>query len=215
MPSLIVVQHCQSEHHVNGLTGGWTDTGLTELGRKQARAVAETLSEFPPAERGFCTSDLLRARETAGIIGSALGMIPKNVPGLREHNNGVAAGKTRQWAKENAKACEDMPSLDRRDFEGAETQREFHARTCRCMEELILGCRDLILVTHGGALNNIVAWWLHLAVEVLPHTWPFVGSPGGITVLASDSRGRPIMRRFNDVSHLHRAGIATTAGREW
>ena len=33
MRKIIVIQHCQSEHHINNMTGGWTDTPLTELGR--------------------------------------------------------------------------------------------------------------------------------------------------------------------------------------
>ena len=32
MQPIVVVHHCQSEHHVTDLTGGWTDTSLTTLG---------------------------------------------------------------------------------------------------------------------------------------------------------------------------------------
>ena len=36
-PAIIIVRHGQSEHHVRGLTGGWTDTPLTALGHGQRR----------------------------------------------------------------------------------------------------------------------------------------------------------------------------------
>ena len=36
MGKIILIQHCQSEHHINNMSGGWTDTPLTEFGRKQA-----------------------------------------------------------------------------------------------------------------------------------------------------------------------------------
>lgn len=36
MRKIILIQHCQSEYHINNLTGGWTDTSLTDLGQKQA-----------------------------------------------------------------------------------------------------------------------------------------------------------------------------------
>ena len=45
MKTLIVIQHCQSEHHINELTGGWTDTPLTARGRRQAYCVAERLRD--------------------------------------------------------------------------------------------------------------------------------------------------------------------------
>jgi len=31
MVKIILIQHCQSEHHINNMSGGWTDTSLTEL----------------------------------------------------------------------------------------------------------------------------------------------------------------------------------------
>ena len=43
MGNIILIQHCQSEHHVNNMSGGWTDTPLTELGRKQAEMIGEKL----------------------------------------------------------------------------------------------------------------------------------------------------------------------------
>lgn len=39
MKKIIVIQHCQSEQHINNMTGGWTDTPLTELGRNQAELI--------------------------------------------------------------------------------------------------------------------------------------------------------------------------------
>ncbi|MBT6145623.1 MAG: histidine phosphatase family protein, partial [Gemmatimonadetes bacterium] len=48
--SVIIVQHCQSEHHVNEMSGGWTDTPLTEFGREQARAVAARVKMLTEGE---------------------------------------------------------------------------------------------------------------------------------------------------------------------
>ena len=36
MKSIILIRHGQSEYQVKGLTSGWTDTDLTELGHRQA-----------------------------------------------------------------------------------------------------------------------------------------------------------------------------------
>lgn len=43
MSNIILIQHCQSEHHINNISGGWTDTSLTELGRKQGEIIGEKL----------------------------------------------------------------------------------------------------------------------------------------------------------------------------
>lgn len=43
MKSLLLIRHGQSEYQVKGLTSGWTDTGLTDLGRRQATYLAKRL----------------------------------------------------------------------------------------------------------------------------------------------------------------------------
>src|SRR6266540_5612451 len=93
--SLVVVRHAQSEHHVRGLTGGWTDTGLTELGHEQALLLAARLkAELAGAPITLYVSDLRRCLETAAPIAQAVGTEIVREPRLREHNNGAAAGLT-------------------------------------------------------------------------------------------------------------------------
>ena len=40
------MRHGEAEHLVKDLTGGWSDTSLTELGHKQAQATAEYLERL-------------------------------------------------------------------------------------------------------------------------------------------------------------------------
>jgi probable phosphoglycerate mutase len=69
MKDIIIVQYCQSEQHINDLTGGWTDTSLTELGRKQAERISNRIAnEFQYDEYTLISSDLIRAKETAEIM---------------------------------------------------------------------------------------------------------------------------------------------------
>ncbi|SDG36099.1 Histidine phosphatase superfamily (branch 1) [Fontibacillus panacisegetis] len=78
MRQIYVIQHCQSEHHVNNMTGGWTDTPLTELGKRQAEAVGIRLQKnLDPNEYSLYASDLMRASQTASIIGEQLDKIYK------------------------------------------------------------------------------------------------------------------------------------------
>lgn len=65
MKQLITIQHTQSEHHVNGMVGSWTDWRLTEMGRLQAGRIAQRLLPHLAGKRWtLYSSDLLRAQET-------------------------------------------------------------------------------------------------------------------------------------------------------
>jgi broad specificity phosphatase PhoE len=213
MQSLLVIQHCQSEHHVNELTGGWTDTPLTALGRRQAACIAERLRrELGRDPCPLYSSDLKRAWQTAEIVGAALGTAPSPAPDLREWNGGAATGKTQAWADEHVKR-ENPTLFDTALFEGAETWRQFHGRTCGAMEALAASDHDAaIVVTHGGTTSNIVTWWLRLELDSLPERTPFAGAPGGISSLRINRFGNPVVERLNDRTHLHAASLG--GGRE-
>ena len=212
MNRIILIQHCQSEHHVNDLTGGWTDTPLTHLGRQQAAAIAVRLRrDLVDTPCRLYASDLKRAAQTAEIVGEELGLAVQSVPELREFNGGAATGKTRQWARENISREWSSSLFDAQPWDGAETWREFHARTSACLENLS-GTHPSdslpIVVTHGGALSTIVVWWLRLPVDALRERAPFSASPGSISVLARNPYDDPVIERLNDKSHLYQANLA-------
>lgn len=183
MRNLIIVQHCQSEHHVNGLTGGWTDTPLTDLGIEQANRVANALKDMLDGEYVIYSSDLLRAKETAEIIRNILGLDIKIEEGLRERNYGIAKDQSSKWLKERRSPMPKVGRLDHRPIEGAETYREFYNRVTSAMAQIDdTGTENVIVVSHGGTKNNVIAWWLGLPVEALEKV-SFGGCPGCITVM--------------------------------
>lgn len=204
---LIVIRHAQSEHHVNGLTGGWTDTGLSDLGHEQARRLAERLRmELAGVPITLYASDLRRAAETAAPIAAALGVPVTPEPRLREHNNGAAAGLTIAEASRRYPESFAGPwGTDVRPFPGAETWREFDLRICSFLMEIPAAGPLPLLVTHGGTLMHIVAWWIGIGFEALQRTW-FGCPPAGIAVLHADDgptwshRG---IDRLGDIAHLH------------
>lgn len=204
---LIVIRHAQSEHHLNGLTGGWTDTGLTDLGREQARRLAERLAEeLAGTPVTIYASDLRRGIETAAPVAAALRVPMMPEPRLREHNNGDAAGLT--VVEASARFPETFASpwaADLRPFPNAETWREFDARICSFLAELPESSPLPLLITHGGTAMQIIAWWLGIELEAMQRVW-FGTPPTGITVLHADDgpdfshRG---IERLGDIAHLH------------
>ena len=205
--ALVVVRHAQSEHHVRGLTGGWTDMGLTELGREQARLLAARLEcELGGVPVRLYTSDLQRGLETAAPIAAALGVAAIPEPRLREHNNGAAAGLTlAEAAARFPETYNRLWAMEERPFPGAETWHEFYDRVAAFLDGLPAAGPLPLLVTHGGVIMNIIAWWLRLGPETLQRTW-FGAHPASITVLHADEtrawshRG---VERLGDIAHLY------------
>ncbi len=200
-PRIIVVRHAESEHHILRLSGGWTDTPLTELGRRQADAVAARLAREVVGPVRVYTSDLKRAAETAAPIAAAFGVDAEPDWRLREHNNGEAVDLTIDEMLERFPQIPFPHPPDHRPFPGGETAREFRARVGAFMDEVIVGEAPTILVTHGGTLRPLVACWLGLSNETVA-TVGFPFHVTAITVLTVGWHGMREVERMNDVGHL-------------
>lgn len=167
-PVLILVRHGEAEHLVSNMTGGWTDTVLTDSGREQARLLAEWLKdELIGIKPDVYSSDLKRAKETAEPLIKLLGLNASYHMELREKNNGKAIGLTKEEAKHIFNDSEEL-TLDYLAYEGAESWREFYHRVAGFMDELYPKLQDTtIIVGHGGSINMILAWWLRVNMEQL------------------------------------------------
>jgi 2,3-bisphosphoglycerate-dependent phosphoglycerate mutase len=65
--TLILLRHGQSEWNLENLFTGWTDVGLTELGRTEARAAGRLMADAGLEPDVLFTSVLKRAIETADV----------------------------------------------------------------------------------------------------------------------------------------------------
>src|SRR5215211_972452 len=100
MNTLILIRHGQSDQHIRDVTGGWTNTRLTDLGRMQAQRVGQRLKKLlGPRPAKIVSSDLARAVEFATIIASQMGAEARFYEELREINNGDAIDMSRTQAK--------------------------------------------------------------------------------------------------------------------
>lgn len=204
MRKIIIIQHCQSEHHINNMSGGWTDTPLTDLGRKQAYLIGTRLSKvLNRDEFTIYSSDLKRAKQTAEIIGRELGLVVNEDKELREINTGEAVGKSKEWVRQNRNPrTSDAFDLDYQEFEGGETWRQFYNRVCNCMTRLYNSeDKNLILATHGGTMGYIVAWWMGFKPEMLENSC-FIASVGSLSILQVNTYNQHVLKVFNDTSHL-------------
>jgi broad specificity phosphatase PhoE len=152
---IYLARHGETEWNRLGRWQGHTDIPLTELGRSQARALAERLRGEPV--RHIVASDLSRARETALIVAEALGGLPVlEDADLRERMFGAFEGLTRtqcetERGEDWARYLED-PSVGP---PGAESHAAIVARTRRALMRAaaLPGAEGILLVTHGGVMR--------------------------------------------------------------
>lgn len=209
---IIIARHAESEHHIRKLTGGWTDTPLTEGGHEQSRLLAARLArELEGYPVSLYSSDLLRASQTAEHIATALGADLRLDERLREHNNGEAAGLTIDEAKARWPGRWGAAvGLDEQNNDGAETPREFYDRAGAFIDEIEDDGTVPVVVTHGGTVVCLVARWLLLSAEVL-NPIGFSAHTTAISVLSRDDNGRRL-DVLNDTAHLYGRDGSVTIG---
>lgn len=202
MKHIYLVRHAQSEHHIRQMTGGWTDLPLTDRGRRESEALARWLCEHLRGVRPqLFSSDLRRAAETAGAIAAQLAAPIEWEHGLRELNNGEAAGRTLQEAERIALPAT-HPTVDWVPYPGAESWRMMADRVTGCLETIARGCDDTaVLVTHGNAAVAVVHWWLGLCPRCQRQA-SFEFDPASVTELTVNSWGERTVARANSTSHL-------------
>ena len=207
---IILVRHGEATHHTQKLTGGWTDSVLTDRGRAQIQALADKLAlDFAGRNTKLrvLASDLQRAAESARIIARTLHLDGEieYCKFLREKNNGIAAGLTEEAAKAIfCKPASDQ-ELDHRNYPLGETRNEFYQRNV----DSLWACADLekenlLIVAHKGTVQNIIFRWLGMDMrEVVAHNYSVDIQPASVTVLGVNKWHEHTIFRLNDVSHLN------------
>lgn len=204
MKNIITIQHCESLQHLNQMVGGWTDWELTDWGKVQAYAIGRGLKkEIPnPLDYVMYSSDLMRTKQTAEIVGTHLGLVPILREEIREIYFGSATGKSMEWKK-----AHDIPYnkgdsvLDYRCLEDAESLRDVYNRLSPFIDEVINSPQEnIIIVSHCAALGMLFCKWLQIDLN-MKNTTLFSGEAGGVSVLQIDENNSRIMSKLNDISY--------------
>ena len=169
MRRILLTRHGETAWNALGKLQGHTDIALNDVGRDQARALADTLSATGITT--VWTSDLSRARETGEIIAAALGIAaPVLDPELRERRFGVFEGLTREeCATQHPEAWRDWVSQTGAP-PGGEPRSLAAARMARALDRIAGTSREpTLVVSHGGVMRL----WL---MEVLGSTIPLIAN---------------------------------------
>ena len=204
MKNIITIQHTQSIHHTNGMIGGWGDWNLSELGIEQAEHIGKKLSkEIEGNKYTMYSSDLLRAKQTAEIVGKHLDIKPIIVPALKE----ISCGEANGISKEEARKIDlgTMKTIDDISFPGAESMRDVYNRLSVFLNEILASKEEnIIIVAHGISLGIFNILWLGLDVEALNKCGMW-GASGSLSFMREESPEFGIKRtisRFNDRSYM-------------
>lgn len=200
---LILVRHGEAESlQGENLTGGWTNSTLTQKGKRQAEAIGERLAEMLKKRTfDFFCSDLDRAWETAEIIGKFIHKEPLAFTELRELCNGNAANLTKKEAERLLTPISE-PVWDWIPYPNAESWRIFNERVFDFMDRMEATAEErVVIVTHSGTAIAIICWWLELE-DAYKRNISFDIGLGSISRLRINESGEKTIGKLNDTSHL-------------
>lgn len=99
--NIVLVRHGRTAYNAAMRLQGQVDIPLDDIGRWQAAEAAKVLAQSPLATPFILASDLERARDTARVIGDALGVEVHTDARLRERGFGPGKDSPAQKSKRN------------------------------------------------------------------------------------------------------------------
>ena len=165
--NFVFLRHGESIGNAESRWQGQSDYALTERGRAQARALAERWKSEHAKFDLVITSPLVRAKETAAIIASALDVDIETDPLLLERNIGEMEGLTAEEVRRRPQP----PYVTPYDSIGGEGEGDWalFLRAGQALHDLVRRpAGNYLIVSHGGLLNQL----MHAIVGIAPHVDP-------------------------------------------
>lgn len=158
MTTIYLARHGESDWNAANRFQGLSDRPLTELGRRQAEALADELATTA-SPSAIYSSPLRRAFETAAIVGTRTGLEPRPVDDLREVDVGGWAGLSRSDVESR------FPEAFRRWLDGGEgwedgeSYADMSARVLAALTRVAESHpgAEVLVVSHGGPIRAIQA----------------------------------------------------------
>lgn len=154
MPKIYIARHGQNRDNANGILNGHRDMPLTELGIRQAYALAEGIQKAGLTFDAVYASPLSRAHKTAEVVCETLRIAPPVVlDSIIERDFGVMSGEK---AIDIERLC--APDIIKTDTityflspKGAETFPMLLERATRALDQIKAEHPDgsVLLATHG------------------------------------------------------------------
>ncbi len=205
---LMLIRHGETDWNATLRYQGHANIPLNEQGRAQAQKAGARLAHYRAA--AIYTSDILRAAETAEIVGAATGLTPEPMPNLREIDVGQWEGLTPEELYR--RFPEHMAAFDR---DPARTVRLGGESYAQLQERALIALNDIhaaypgdelvLAVSHGGTIRALLCHIIGLDLAHFGRLWLDNGS---FTELRHGAHGWRLVR-LNDVAHMEGVVFAT------
>jgi broad specificity phosphatase PhoE len=150
---LLLARHGQTADNANGLILGRRDPPLSDLGQRQADQLATDAVRHHIA--ALWCSPLLRARQTAAIVGAAVGVEPHMLDELIESARGDWEGRAQRTLAEQSPEL--FAAFEAGDpdfvFPGGESIGSQVQRTRRALSLVAAGPQPSLVVAHAGTIR--------------------------------------------------------------
>lgn len=176
------LRHAEVETAYHRVFGGRIDMGISELGARQAEALAHFVHRKFQLDAIYA-SPMRRVRMTLEPLLGRVTVQPRLLDGLREVDFGDWTGLGWEAVRERygASAFEWLDHLDRGTMSGAEPAHAFRARVQAALEHILHEARGktVAVACHGGVIRMALSALLemplpkmrHLEVDYASVTW--------------------------------------------
>jgi probable phosphoglycerate mutase len=187
---LILVRHARPEHVVGA--PGPADPALTDIGHRQARAMAEWMAA--EAIDALYSSPMTRARQTADPLSRAAGLATALVDGVREYDAEDSSYVPLEVLRQDKALWRHYLA-----GEAALDRSHFVTGVVSTLDDLVAAHRGqrIVVVCHGGVIN---AWASHV-LRLTPQLFfnPDYTSVNRFLVAGSGERS---VLSLNETAHL-------------
>lgn len=160
---LVLIRHGHTRSNSSGglRMSGWTDTSLSDRGRRQVAGLARRMASEPALV--LYSSPLLRALETARPVAEAAGAELRLEPDLRE----IHCGEVDGWHVEEVRRLyPDLWQANLRQddagfrWPGGESYRELRERSLGALRRIAAAHpgERVLVVTHAGVISQAVGY---------------------------------------------------------
>lgn len=158
MAQVCIARHGETDWNIRGVLQGWIDVPINALGKRQAVDLAESV--LSAGFTAIWSSPLVRARETAEIIATHLGLPPPRFhDGLKERRFGAIQGIPKaELAELNPVLLQHILKRNpATHFEDGETMDEFADRVIAAVIAIggLHTGERVLLITHGWVMDVI------------------------------------------------------------
>lgn len=200
MKRLYLIRHGQTDWNIEGRWQGQLDVPLSEVGHKQAQALAEALQDRPIMT--IYSSDLIRAVATAQPLAQAKGIEIRWDARLRELHLGVFQGLVHDEIRLKYPAEEQAMEADYMDYviPQGESRRAMQERAYAIWQEIVARepGPEIAVFSHGGTIRMLLMKLFPEEMERLTKVRIFNTS---VTTIDTDGQTLRLVD-LADVAHL-------------